>query len=278
VVAEHLDEEAVHLAFERSGGYGDPVALIHGGWEDGRAWDLVVPGLAAALQVLVYDRRAHGESSGPPRGRPVRDDAFDLARLLESTELFPAHLVAHGYGGAVALRLAVDRPELVRSIALHEVPFVELLGAGAPGPAGGPSVEHRLRQARELALGGTTEVAACRYLGLFASSGEQWPELDERTRRSFLGNALAWAEEMGDPEAVRPLAEELRGIAVPVLATAGDLSPRFASQIHERLVAELPNATALSLRDTGHLVHRTDPDLLVGVLGSFLLERNVPTT
>ena len=278
VATEQLDEESLHLTFERSGGHGDPVAFVHGGWDDRSAWDLVVPGLSDAVQVLVYDRRAHGTSSGPPRRRPVRDDASDLARLLESTEQFPAHLVAHGYGGAVALRLAVDRPELVRSIALHEVPFVGLLGDSSPDPRAGPPLADGLRQVGQLALGGTAEAAARGYLGLFASPEEQWTELDEPTRRSLLRNAVTWAEEMGDPEALRPSAEELGGIAVPVLATAGERSPPFASQIHERLVSELPNAKALPLRDAGHFVHRTDPDLLVGVLGSFLLERNVPTT
>ena len=186
--------------------------------------------------------------------------------------------MAHGYGGAVALRLAVDRPELVRTIALHEVPFVGLLGDSSPDPRAGRSVEDGLAQVGRLALGGTVEAAARGYLGLFASPEEQWTELDEPSRGSLLRNAVAWAEEMGDPEALRPSTEELGGIAVPVLATAGERSPPFASLIHERLVSELPNAKALSLRGVGHFVHRTDPDLLVGVLGSFLLERNVPTT
>ena len=89
----------LELAFERSGGVGDPVVLIHGGWDDSSAWDPVVSGLERSLQVLAYDRRAHGRSTGPRRLRPVRDDASDLARLLQSTELFPAHLVAQAMAG-----------------------------------------------------------------------------------------------------------------------------------------------------------------------------------
>ena len=275
---EHLEEQGVRLSFERSGWAGDPVALIHGGWEDAGAWDLVVPGLATAFQVLVYDRRGHGGSSGPGRQHPVREDAADLARLLESTGLFPAHLVSQGYGGAVALRLAVDRPELVRSVACHEVSFVGLLSDRTGSSAGGPSVTQRIQRVSQLALHDAPEVATRAYLELFASAEEQWPALDERWGRSLLVGARSWAEEMSDPESAGPRVEELPGVAVPVLATAGTNSPPFASAIQERLVAELPNATALPLREVGHFVHRTDPDLLVGVLGTFLLERNVPTT
>lgn len=275
---ELVDEGGVRLAFERAGGAGDPVVLIHGGWDDHRAWDRVLPGLAVAFQVLVYDRRGHGESCGPPPARPVRDDAVDLARLLESSELYPAHLVAHAYGGAVALRLAVERPELVRSVAVHEVPFVALAGAHPPDAAPGPSVADRLEGVREIALAGPGEAAAREYLELFGAEAERWPALDERERGRLVPNAALWAREMGDPDAVRPTAGELRQVGVPVLATSGGESPPFAGQIQERLAAELPNATALRLREGGHLVHRTSPDLLVGVLGSFLLERNVPTS
>ena len=83
---------------------------------------------------------------------------------------------------------------------------------------------------------------------------------------------------MGDPEALRPPARELGSLALPVLATSGRRSPAFAARIHDLLVARLPNAQALRLPDAGHDAPQTEPDLYVGVLGTFLLERNVPST
>ena len=76
--------------------------------------------------------------TGPVRTHPARDDAGDLAQLLESLDLYPVHVVAHSYGGAVALRLALDRSEMVRSLALHEPPFVGLL---EEDPATAPEAE-----------------------------------------------------------------------------------------------------------------------------------------
>ena len=272
------DDGALTLSFETTGDQGDPLVLVHGGWDDASGWDLVVPGLATALQVLAYDRRGHGGSTGRPRGRPLRDDTADLARLLESTQLFPAHLVGQGYGGAVALRLAVDRPELVRSVIAHELPFVGLLSAASSGSLSGASVPQRLGEVRALVGTGSPELAARRYLALFAAPGEQWGELDGPTRGVLLRNARPWAEEMADPEALHPPVAELREVDVPVLLTAGGRSPAFSSEIHALLAEELPNATAVALREAGHFVHRTDPDLFAGVVGTFLLERNVPST
>lgn len=265
------------LVYDLAGASGDPVVLIHGGWEDGRGFDRVVPGLSAALQVLVYDRRGHGSSRGPPRKGPVEDDAADLARLLEASGLFPAHLVGHAYGGAVALRLAVDRPELVRSVAFHEIPWVGLLEPAAPPPPDPTSWSASLGRLRELASR-APEAAAREYLEMFGAPFERWSSLDAASQRVLVDYAGVWAEEMADPGASRPALAELRGVALPVLATSGGASPPFASRIHDRLVAELPNGRALRLSEGGHRIHRTDPDLWVGVLGEFLLERNVPTT
>jgi pimeloyl-ACP methyl ester carboxylesterase len=277
-VVAYVRHGEVRLAHELAGRSGDPVVLVHGGWEDHRGWDRVVPGLAVGLQVLTYDRRGHGESTGPRRPRPVRDDAADLAHLLESTGRFPTHLVAQGYGGAVAFRLVADRPELVRSIVVHEVPILGLPDVGLPRPgSAAPSVEE-LTSLRELVSHGTLEAAAREYLARFASPEEQWSRLDEASRRTLLENAGAWADEMGDDEATRPSSEELRSVTVPVLLTAGGTSPEFAARVQDRLAAELPNATSVHLPEGGHFLHRGDPDLLVGLLGTFLLERNVPTT
>ena len=53
--------------------------LLHGSLVDHHTWDSVLPLFEQSLEVLVLDRRGHGASLGPPRSRPVRDDAADLA-------------------------------------------------------------------------------------------------------------------------------------------------------------------------------------------------------
>lgn len=274
---ELLARGPLRLAFERTGGPGDPLVLIHGGWNDHHLWDRTLAGLGGAFQVLAYDRRGHGESSGPGRARPVRDDSLDLSAVLEVADHYPAHLVGHGYGGAVALRLAVDRPELVRSVVVHEVPFVGLL-EGALGVGSTGSVPEQVLEIQRVARSADPERAAQEYLRLFASPSEDWATLDPTIRRTLVAAAPTWAAEMADPEAQRPALEDLAGVAVPVLVTTGGQSPPFAGRIADELVSGLPNATGRTFRDGGHFVPWTDPDLFVGVVGGFLLERNVPST
>ncbi len=266
------------LAYGTAGDGGDPVVLIHGGWNDHRLWDRVVPGLSASLQVLVYDRCGHGESSARPAGPAVAEDAVELAALLEGTGLYPAHVVAHAYAAAVGLRLAIDRPELVRSLAVHEAPYLALLEEDPSARAEGRRLRGELQRIRELAASGAPSEALEAYLDQFGSAEEDVAAFRAGTAGRSQPNAAAWAREMGDGEAVRPPMEELAGLNLPVLATSGGRSPVFAARILERFAGLLPNAQTLRLPDGGHFVPETEPDLYVGVLGSFLLERNVPST
>ncbi len=266
------------LEYERSGSQGDPLVLVHDGWDDHGTWDRVVPGLAESLQVLTYDRRGHGASSAPAGERPIAANARDLGDLLEATGLYPAHLHGHGLGGAIVLRLAAERPELVRSASLHEPPFVDLLGGRSPE---GPVLQGRDGRLSELAARartGDTEAAAQGFLAAFGSPGERWDRQGPEDRRRLRANAAAWALEITDPEATRPPLAEVAALALPVLATCGELSPLGAAGVVRALGADLPNATVRVLTGVGYAPQRSDPDVVVGVLGTFLLERNVPTT
>jgi 2-hydroxy-6-oxonona-2,4-dienedioate hydrolase len=103
-------------------GDGTPLVLIHGG-DFGSlysldAWDLNVPGLAKSFRVVSFDKLGQGMSEGP------QDDAdFTFERLqahavalLDSLELGPAHVVGHSMGALLAARIALDRPDLLRTL------------------------------------------------------------------------------------------------------------------------------------------------------------------
>src|SRR5215216_885841 len=113
----------VRLFYVLTGDAGPPLALVHGGWGDHTAWDPVVPAFAERFRVLAYDRRGHSRSERPPGQDSIEDDVADLAALLEQLGLAPAHLAGFSFGAAIALRLAMTRPDLVRSAAAQEPPL-----------------------------------------------------------------------------------------------------------------------------------------------------------
>ena len=267
----------VRIHYDLSGA-GDPTVLVHGSLVDGSTWGPVRAGLAQSLAVLVYDRRGHGESTGPIRRRPVRDDAEDLAELLRSIDLYPVHLIAHSYGGAVALRLASDRPEMVRSLALHEPPFVSLL---EEDPATAPEAE-RLRAGTNAILervrAGDIEAGAREIVNAFSVEEGAWDRLPPEVRTGLVRHVPRWAEELGDPEATRISRAVLSELLIPALVTTGERSPPFLHRISTRLAESLRNATLRTLPGVGHVPHLSDPDQFIASVHSFLVERNVPST
>lgn len=267
----------VVLSYETLGQEGDPVVLIHGSLVDRTSWRMVLAPLATALQVTAYDRRGYGESQGPQRTHAVRDDARDLGDLLESTGLYPAHLVAHSYGGAVALRVAADRPELVRSLALHEPPLIGLLASGPEAPPEVGRWTDLLESLLNAVRTGEDERAARRVVDAFSERSGAWERLRPEARTQAVRYIRLWGDEFSDPEAVQPDLAALSELWLPVLLTTGAKSPPLVRRMTESLAARLPNGTLRVIPDAGHVPHITGPDRFLGILTTFLLERNVPT-
>ncbi|RAN39691.1 alpha/beta fold hydrolase [Hyphomonas sp. GM-8P] len=103
-----------------AGTAGPPVLMIHGASANARefTWTLA-PKLEQDFRVLMADRPGHGHSRRPPGAEALGVQAAQMAGVLE--KLAPdeqAVVVGHSFGGAVALRLALDRPELVKGLVL----------------------------------------------------------------------------------------------------------------------------------------------------------------
>jgi len=100
------------------GGEGAPLVLLHGLGGGATNWVDLVPLLAHRYRVLVPDLPGHGRSS-PLAAAITLDPYVDrVARLAEREGLGEAAVVGHSFGGLLALRLAVSRPEQVRALVL----------------------------------------------------------------------------------------------------------------------------------------------------------------
>ncbi|MGI0071054.1 MAG: alpha/beta fold hydrolase [Thermoplasmata archaeon] len=266
----------VEIAYELLGSSGDPVVLVHGSLVDRRSWGSMASALAQSMQVVVYDRRGYGESGGAPGAHPVREDAADLAALLESIDVHPAHVVGHSYGGAVGLRLAIDRPELVRGLAVHEVPFIGLLADDPATAAAGSEMLAGARSLREEVRAGRRDAAAEQLVQLFSAEPGAWGRLSAPGRGEIVRSLDAWVAEYGDPDALRPDESGCRDLLLPVLLTTGSQSPRFLHGITRALADLLRSVTVVEISGAGHSPQFGRADAYVGILLSYLLERNVP--
>ena len=112
----HPLANGVRLHYAEQGDPGGmPVVMLHGITDSWRSFESVMAHLPATLRVFALSQRGHGESDRPGRYR-TRDFAGDAAAFIEALGLGPALVVGHSMGSVNAMRLAIDRPDLLRGL------------------------------------------------------------------------------------------------------------------------------------------------------------------
>ena len=109
-------------------GLGAAVVFVHGSLSDYSYWNDQFAPFAEKYRFFAYSRRYNWPNQNPPRkGYSAIVDADDLAAFITKQNLAPAHVVGHSYGALTALILAIEHPELLRTLTLAEAPAVTLL-------------------------------------------------------------------------------------------------------------------------------------------------------
>ncbi len=104
--------------FETGPGDGAPVVLLHGFGADLDTWMFVQPLLAQGHRTIAFDLPGHGGSVKEVGAGDPDSFVAAIAAGLAALGVARAHLVGHSLGGALAVRLALDRPEQAASLSL----------------------------------------------------------------------------------------------------------------------------------------------------------------
>jgi 2-succinyl-6-hydroxy-2,4-cyclohexadiene-1-carboxylate synthase len=233
------------------------VVLVHGFTQTQAAWEPVAARLRARWRVLRVDLPGHGGSAG------VRVGFEEAAALLGGCGGRAAY-VGYSLGGRLCLRLALDRPELVRALVL--------LG---PSPGIADPAARAERRAADEALAASIErdgVAAFldQWLAgpLFATLPPERAGRGDRLANTPEG--LAAALRLLGAGAQAPLWDRLAGLRCPTLLVAGALDGKFAALAAEMAAAIGPTAHLELVPGAGHAVHLERPAEVAALLDGFL--------
>lgn len=271
---------------QRFGAGQTPIVMIHGLAASSAFWYLAgAPNLAMFGPVLLYDLRGHGKSETPPSGYGVGSMADDLGALLDARGIERAHLVAHSFGGMIALLYALRHPERVESLALIDVRVRPLQGSlSFTRPEIKPGVARRLA-----ALGiDVTEMSKSDDGIDYLKSVARIQIAAESDADEILGalynhprlfgsrrNAERWIKFVENASLVSDLAEEmtfgpqdLRRLTHPMLIMPGEKSPTVQSA---RALARLcPAAVLRVVPGVGHFYPMSSPELFLRPTARFL--------
>ena len=258
----------VRLFYELTGD-GPPLVLVHGSWGSGLGWEPVLPALAAHFRVLVYDRRGHSRSERPSTQGSAEEDVADLAALIAHLDLAPAHVAGVSSGAALALRLAAQHPDLVRSVAAHEPAFFALF---ADDPDDGPLMREVLErfEAATRVAGESAERGARQFAETVAYGPGAWELIPPERQQAMIDNAPTWVDEMRDPGAWTTDPAALAAIARPILLTGGDQSLPFWQALVARVAVVLPRAQTQVIAGAGHVPQASQPAAYAAAVTDFM--------
>jgi pimeloyl-ACP methyl ester carboxylesterase len=109
-----------HQVYVRSApGPGEPALCVHGLAGSSRNWTDLMDLLRPALAADALDLPGFGDSPPrPDRRYDIAALAQTVAALIERRDRGPVHLIGNSLGGAVSVKLAAARPELVKTLTL----------------------------------------------------------------------------------------------------------------------------------------------------------------
>jgi pimeloyl-ACP methyl ester carboxylesterase len=260
----------VQLVYEFSGTGEVPLVLVHGSWVSRHNWDLVVPSLAESFQVLRYDRRRHSESERPTVQGSVREDVADLAALIEHFGLAPVWVAGNSFGGSITLRLATERPDLLRGIMVHEPPLFSLVN---DDPTAAPMLEEAyggVGAVVESIGSGDYAGAAKRFVDTVAIGPGSWAQLPPDLQQELIENVPTFLDEARDPEQLAIDLARIKAFSRPSLISKGDQSPPIFAPVIAKLADVLPKVEAVTFPGAGHTPHITHPDIYVEAITAFI--------
>ena len=233
------------------------LVLVHGFTQTLRSWDRLAATLAGTFEVVRVDLPGHGGSTAVELG-------FEEAAAAIGETGGTATYAGYSMGGRLCLQLAVDRPELVRSLVL--------VGA-SPGLA--DDGERGARRAADEALAAEIErIGTAAFLerwlaqALFATLDPQPEDLDARLANTPAG--LATALRRLGTGGQEPLWGRLRDLQMPVLAVAGEHDVRY-TEIAEQMAAAIgAKAEVAVVPGAGHAAHLERPEDFRRLLTGFL--------
>ena len=246
-------------------GSGEPVLLLHSSAGSSAQWRALAERLSSRFRVIAPDLYGYGGSAAwPGRGAFSLAHEACIVHALLSRLNEPAHLVGHSYGGAVALHVARQRDDLLRSLTLVE-----------------PVAFHLLEERAEIAALAATvarALASGDYLGGFGTFVDYWngagswealPLEKREAAAARLGKvALDFHAALNEPARI----EDLCAITLPTLLVLGERSPRPARRVCALLARVLPAARLATVAGAGHMSPLTHREQVNGLIASHLEE------
>ena len=270
----HASVNGVDLVYLEQG-QGAPVVFVHGAFSDHRAWEGQREAVARQYRYIALTQRYFGTLPWPDRGEnySLATHADDLAVFIRELRTGPVHVVGWSYGGAIALALAVQHPELVKSLFLHEpAGLAGFVTDPADAKAAGDDRREIVTPAASASKAGETATAVRLFFDGVNGQPGIFETLPSGPQAMFLDNARTIPLQFAAPPPPAISCADLGQIKVPVAVSKGELTRPSYRILADTASRCIPGSRLVVIPGGRHAAPALTPAAFNEALLSFLRE------
>ncbi len=247
-----MNVEPAGLFARTEGQAGAAVVCLHSSTGSHAQWRGLAGQLALHCRVISFDLHGHGRSPDWPAtaDRSLLVDAQAVSAHMHAES--GIHLVAHSYGAAVAMQIALRHPKWVRSLALYEPVVFGVIQRLAPGDAALGEVEVIAAGVRKRVARGKLAEASALFVDYWGGAGT-WRSLDAAQQAIVMSRIGTVPNHFGATFAATWGGETLSRLTMPVLLMHGSSTRASSRRVADLLAARLPQVMRRQFVGAGHL-------------------------
>jgi pimeloyl-ACP methyl ester carboxylesterase len=256
-------------------GKGEPLLLLPGLGTNRTYYGAAEPILRKSFQTILVDPRGLGASKDPNADFLAESMAPDYAALLDHLGVGSAHVVGSSHGGCMAMALADQFPDKIRSLILIGA-FSELDRALAM------NFQLRIKIVQKCGLG--EEICDHIALWIFRRQfleGERGAKalqsiltaIKSNTPEQYIAlcrSILHWGRKLPGQENEKVFTEKLPSLRCPTLVISGDSDHMIPASFSKLVAYRIPNATYSEISDCGHIPVLEQPEVVCGIISDYV--------
>ena len=238
-----------------------PIVALHSSASNGGQWGPLAADLDGRFSVHAFDLPGYGQAplTGDASRTGAAVSAMPVIREIEAMGR-PVHLVGHSNGGGIAIKIALMRPDLVKSLTVYEPAAFHFLKHGTEDSK---DLFRQIQLVAAMVAASAADgnpAAGMRHFLDFWNQKGFWDALPAPAQDRFSGMIASIMTDFANGFAETWTLKDLAGIEVPTLVMTGLESPEIAQHTSVAIAKALPNARIALLPELGHMAPVFQPD------------------
>ena len=269
---KQMQVNGVNLSYIEQG-KGAPVVFMHGAFSDHRVWEPQREAVANRFRFIAFTQRYFGINKWPDSGEQYSqvNHTADLAEFIRKLDAGPVYIVGRSYGATVAIRMALQHPELVRGVVAQE-PTIAI--AAAMSNPTKKSILKKERSGLSFARSATKKGDIPEATRLFADWTNGQPggfvALSSKMRTVHLDNGRTIALHFSAPRPPKVTCADLGKLKSPLAITMGELTRPFFKILAKTTHDCVPGSQLIQIPNARHAATAQNPKAFNDAVLKFL--------